>query len=328
MRVLALGDLNVDMLCRLDHWPRPGEDVIARAIETKVGGSAANTVAAFAACGGSASMIARVGSDPLAEVVLSEMEKLGVDVSHIQRGGSTGTGMTFITVDPDGERTMFAHRGANAELDPDYIRGDWFSAVDLFHLSGYALLRDPQRTAALRALRFARDRSIPVSLDIGRAAAGTCAEVLDQVDVVLASLPELPDLCGLADPVAAVRRLRRMGPGLVVVKLASKGSLVGADDGLVEIPAINVTVSDTTGAGDLFNAGFLYGYLSRLSVRASATLGNSLAALGIAVKGPGRPLPSGRALVRSIEELVLPSAPHVLISDLRSACQALAAAVH
>jgi ribokinase len=328
MRLMALGDLNLDLLCYLDHWPAPGEDVLAQAIDTKVGGSAANTAAALAACGASASMVARVGRDVLAHVVVSELEKLNVDVSRIQRGARDKTGLTFITVDPAGERTMFAHRGANTELDPEHIRPEWFSDIQLLHLSGYALLRGAQRAAALRALQLARDGAVAVSLDIGRAAACTCAAVLDRVDILLASMPELPDLCDLSEPDAAVRCLLAMGPKVVVIKLAAKGALVGTQEGLVEAPAARVQVSDTTGAGDLFNAGFLFGYLSRLPLKTCGVLGNALAALGIATNGPGRPLPAGPALVTWMEELVLPSMPGDLIPHLQTACQTLATVVH
>jgi ribokinase len=328
MRLMALGDINADLLCFLNHWPSPGEDVIADRIETKAGGSAANTAAALAACGASVSLIARVGSDMLAPVVLSELEKLDVDVSRVQRGGRARTGLTFITVDPTGERTMFAHRGANTELDPEHIRPEWFADISLLHLSGYALLRDTQRASALRALRLARDRSVTVSLDIGRAAARLCPEVLGQVDVLLASVSELPDLCGLSEPKAAVRCLLADGPKLVVIKLAAQGALIGTIDELVQVPAARVQVSDTTGAGDLFNAGFLFGQLSGFPLKTRGVLGNALAALGIAANGPGRPLPAGRALVRWLEELVLPAIPIGLVSDLQAACQALATAVH
>jgi ribokinase len=328
MRLMTLGDINLDLLCHVDRWPTPGEDVIAQAIDMKLGGSAANTAAAFAACGASVSIIARVGSDILAGVALSQLERLEVDTSRVQRGGQDRTGLTFITVDPAGERTMFAHRGANTQLDPEHIRSEWFADIKLLHLSGYALLRDTQRAAALRALEFARDESVAVSLDIGRAAACTCAEVLNRVDVLLASGSELPDLCGVSQPEAAVRCLLDAGPRLVVIKLAAQGAMVGTRDELIEAPAARIHASDTTGAGDLFNAGFLFGHLKGLPLKTCGVLGNALAALGIASKGPGRPLPPGRVLVTWLQELVLPAIPIDLVPELQSACQALTTTVH
>jgi ribokinase len=281
--VLTLGDLNLDIVAYTDSYPAKGGDWLTESAEIHVGGSAANTAMALARLGVSTGFIGRVGRDALAGQLLEEMEMAGVDVRYVQVDPLATTGVVFIAVTPDGERTMFSSRGANVQTDPTMIVEEYFREVSWLHLSGYILLAEPQRSAARRALLLARVFNSRVSLDVGTLAAEKCRaelwSLLPQVNVLLPSETELALLSHGGDVTSALDRLLEAGLEAVVLKRGEKGCLVATPDERFALPGFAVAAYDTTGSGDSFDAGLIMGRLRGLDWRASAMLANALGAL-------------------------------------------------
>lgn len=173
--VALLGDVNIDQTLTVPAIPSPGGDVVASSQRTQIGGSATNTAIALRRTGLRARLIARVGADPYADAARAALLAEGVDVGHLCIDPVEPTATNMVLVTPDGERTMYAYRGANAALAPEHLRSDALDGVGALHLSGYALLAAPQRDAALRAVADARRRGIPVTLDVPVAAAERAA---------------------------------------------------------------------------------------------------------------------------------------------------------
>jgi ribokinase len=300
--VVVLGDLNVDALLSIPAFPAPGGDALATQAQWQAGGSAANTAAVLAKLGQASRLLARVGSDAWAGQALAALRQAGVDTAAIQHDPAAPTGLFFITVTPDGERTMFGWRGANVRLDPGAIEPALASAGWL-HLSGYALLEAPQREAALRALALAGARGVPASLDVGRFPA------LQQPELVRELLPRLA-LCVLdleaartlvgevAGPAEAAQALTAAGVGLAGLTLGAQGAYLRSGPEALSQPAFPVAVADTTGAGDAFSAGLIFAQLRGLSLPAAGRLAAALGALAVAAWGAGPSLP-GRAEVRA-----------------------------
>lgn len=302
--VIALGDVNVDIIAEFPAFPTQGGDALAQATEFHCGGSAANTAMALARMGLSASLIARIGPDPWASKALDCLNEAGVELDCLQRDPSVMTGLMYIVVTPGGERTILGSRGANVLVDPAHIRADWFLKARLLHLSGYALLDEPQRSAAMVALELARRNRLKVSLDPGMTVSDEVMykirALLPRIDLLLPTLAEARHLTGLAEPEGCARALLEWGVPQVAMKLGKEGCLIGHSEGLFRVPAFSVEARDSTGAGDSFDAGAIAGFLSGLDWRSTAVLANALGALTAARVGGS----TSRSLVQEIRALL------------------------
>jgi ribokinase len=281
--VVTMGDVNLDIIAQYPEFPVSGQDALATSIELHCGGSAANTAAALCGLGLRAGLIARVGRDRNAGLALRSLRDAGVTLNGVQRDPTCVTGLIYIVVTPDGERTMLSYRGANAGTDPEQIREAHFRQARLFHLSGYALLVDPQRRAAMRALELARKHRLAISLDPGLALCQTAPDdvlsLLPRLDLLLPTLAEAQALTGRDSPEACAEELLAQGARAVAIKLGKEGCLVAAGDEVHRMTAFAVKAKDTTGAGDAFDAGAIAGYLGGLAWPATAALGNALGAV-------------------------------------------------
>ncbi len=199
-RVLLLGDLNVDVVMPVQYYPHPGEDSLADGAHMRAGGGIANTACVLAALGLRPTLIARAGSDLLADFELGELEKAGVDTSAVQRDPAAATGLTFVPVIPSGERTLFSHRGANSLLTPQDVPAELMQGAAHLHLSGYAFMLPPQRQAAWKAADLARQAGISISLDTGMEpiirSAGEIRELLKMIQVAALGVDEVRALFG------------------------------------------------------------------------------------------------------------------------------------
>lgn len=295
--IVILGDVNVDLLARFPAYPREGEDGLATAMDLHCGGSAANTARALARLGLGVRLISRVGSDPWADIVLRSLAEAGVALDGVQRDAEAMTGLIYIVVTPGGERTMLSCRGANTATDPGALSEADFRGARLLHLSGYALLAEPQRSAARRAVDLASAAGLAISLDPGLAAASSdeLRALLPRIDLLLPTLAEAQATTGLATAEECARALQGGGGRTVAIKLGRQGSLTCCPEGLFRTPGCAVEAQDSTGAGDAFDAGFLAARLGGLDCRAAAAAANALGALAAAQVGAGTEALSGPA---------------------------------
>jgi len=250
------------------------------------GGSVANTIAGLASFGARSGFIGRVASDRLGAVFSSDMRALGVSLGlHEVPSDAGGTGRSLILVTPDADRTMCTTLGVAAQLGPEDLDLDLIRRSAVTYLEGY-LWDEPQAKDAFRVAietahgagrRAAMSMSDPFCVDRHRAEfAGLVASDLD---VLFGNDHELCSLMEVHDLAAACRLVRR--PGLLVtVTRGPEGAWAfdGVDGPIVEMPvAGSPVVADTTGAGDLYAAGFLYGLTRGWDLAACLRLGNAAA---------------------------------------------------
>ncbi len=289
--VIFLGDINIDIIASLPAYPTWGGEGVANAIEYHTGGAVFNTSLALANMGVDVGIIGRIGTDPLAAQVISDMDKAGIDRSRIQIDPAVRTGLIYIVVTPDGERTMFSARGANVFTEVREDLSDYFSNARWYHFSGYTLLAHPQHATAISGLESARRYLCRVSMDPGPEPAmryhKQIREILPKVDVFFPNEQELIILAQSKNFKDAIADILDGGPKAVVVKRGGKGCVIAYDEQHYEIPAFEVQVQDTTGAGDSFNAGVALGRMVGLSWPASGVLGNILGAIACSKKGGG-----------------------------------------
>ncbi|WP_138733383.1 carbohydrate kinase family protein [Modestobacter excelsi] len=257
-RVVVVGDVCTDVVALLAGEPAPGSDRPA-AIVTRGGGAGANVAAHLAALGTPVTLAGCVGDDLPGQSLCRDLAGAGVTLA-VRTLPGVPTGTIISLVEPGGERSMLADRGANLALRPDDVPAP--PARGHLHLSGYTLLADGPRGAGLAALAAARAAGCTVSVDPAStgplAGYGVERWLADTADatLLLPNADEARLLTGCADPAAAARALAGLHP-VVVVSLGAEGALWAAGDVLVHRAAHPAQVVDTTGAGDAFTAGVL-----------------------------------------------------------------------
>ncbi len=260
------------------------------------GGSAANTIAGIASLGGETAFIGRVADDDLGADFARDLAALGVDF-RAGRGGDEPTGRCIIAVTPDAQRTMSTHLGVSAMFADADVHEDVVAAGAVLYLEGYLFDRPEAKQAFRRAAAAAHARGRVVALTLSDA---FCVDrhrddfgalVRDEIDLVFANENELLSLYEEDRFDAAVELLRR-DCRIGVVTRSEKGSVIVTRDDVHAVPAVPVAeVVDTTGAGDLYAAGFLRGLTRGLALTDCARIGSIAAAEVISHVGP-RPLVS------------------------------------
>ena len=230
------------------------------------GGSAANTIVGVASFGGRAAYVGKVRDDQIGRLYAHDIRAAGVVFETPSASAGPATGCSYILVTPDGERTMNTYLGAAQELSPADIDAAQVAAASITYLEGY--LWDPQsaKEAFLKASAIAHQagRQVALTLSDSFCVDRYRGEFLDlmrrgTVDVVFANEAELHALYQTSDFDGALKQLRE-DVKLGVVTRSEKGCVVSSREGIVAVPASPVEkVVDTTGAGDLFAAGFLFG---------------------------------------------------------------------
>lgn len=164
VKLVSIGDINVDFIVSVDSLPEKGEEVHASSFEIHAGGSAANTSVAARRLGMRSGFIGRVGSKFFGHFLKEEFRKEDVDISQLQTDGEMGSGIMFVIVTSDGERTMVCHRRANTRLTPPEMESEYVRKAGYLHVSGYAFLESPQRDAVMKAIRAAEEEDLHVTI--------------------------------------------------------------------------------------------------------------------------------------------------------------------
>lgn len=248
MKVVALGDLVLDIVVLVDSAVARGADTPAR-VSLSTGGQAANVAAWVSVLGGSARWLGKRAADAEGRLAAERLEALGVELAGPVE--PDGNGVVVSLVERDGERSMFPDRGVAVDLEPDELRPTWLTC-DHLHVSGYALLAEPVVRAAVRAIDLARLAGARVSIDLSSWSAirdvgadrfRSLVESLEP-DVVFANEAEDEVFGG---PLAGIQWILKRG---------ARGCSFDGDDR----PALEVAeVVDTTGAGDALAAGWIVG---------------------------------------------------------------------
>ena len=294
-KVLGFGAALVDQLVNVDDaWVcaagvskggmNPVDDATMRTLLARVenpqivpGGAACNTVVGVAKLGGRASFLSKVGNDELGELFARHLEKCGVENRMTKSSVATGTVLSAFT--PDAERTMFTFLGASNEFFASEISPELFDDVGILYLEGY---RAYSEGCFVKAVQMAHRFGAKTALDFGSfGVVNDCRALFErllsarEIDILVANEDEAKAFTGVSEE-AALEKLAGICK-VAVVKLGARGALVASNGEVHRIKSGAAKALDTTGAGDLWASGFLYGLLSGYSMERAGTLGSLVA---------------------------------------------------
>jgi len=289
-RCIIVGDVMLDVSTSIDTEIALASDTPAR-IALLPGGAASNTSTWMASAGHEVTLIGCVGDDAFGRHAREVLLSAGVDARL--SNGVRATGACVVLVDRHHERTMFPDPGANLELTAEQVTSVLEPDSHL-HMSGYTMMNEPTRPAALAAIHRAREIGATVSVDPASSAPLLRHRVMmlqacQSVDVLLLNEAEAIVLSGASTVTEALTDLCRRVT-TVVIKRGAQGVLAGQGESRIQAPARETTVVDSTGAGDAFTAGFLPVWRSGDTLAAAVDAGQVMAAAAVSRVGAS-PLP-------------------------------------
>ena len=293
-RIIGIGNALVDVLIKLENdsflkeqnLPKGSMQLIDKDVALKLmeatkkikpqltsGGSASNTIHGLAKLGSQTSYIGKIGNDEFGKIFTSDLKNNKIVPTLLQSASETGRALTFIS--PDSERTFATYLGAAVELSAEDLIPSQFDSYELLHLEGYLVFNNE---LVEKAIKLAKSKGLHVSIDLASynvvdANRDFLTKIIkESVDIVFANEEEAKSLTGEV-PEKALQLISEMCD-IAVVKVGSKGSMVKRGNDKVRVDAIKAKAIDTTGAGDLYASGFLFGLSQGWNLGKCAKLGS------------------------------------------------------
>lgn len=277
--VTSVGDINVDLITPcIRNLPERDSQIIIPDIHLSVGGCSANFARETSILGMKTRFIGKLGDDLFAAFIRKELE--GIDL-RVESGGKTG--ITYAITFDDNTRSFITYPGANGELgvddiNPEFVEGRYLHIASFF-LHGL-------REGTEKLIDYAHGREMIVSFDTGWDPGGWSAEdislvkrILKKVDLFFPNLKEGTAITGAESKEDICGNLLDMGPDIVALKMGSEGSTIATEKETLFIPPFRVDSVDTTGAGDVFNAAFIFGHYRGWGMEKIGRFANAAAAL-------------------------------------------------
>ncbi len=272
-RICVVGSSNMDLVTRITRLPEAGETLAAEGFSTGPGGKGANQAVAAARCGADVAFVTRLGDDAFGRELLAGYHAAGIDTRHALVVGSTPTGTATILVEPSGENRILLAAGANAALTAEAVQA---AAETLRGAALVVLQLEVPLAAVRRALALCAEAGVDVLLNPAPAHPDLDLELACGARFLVPNRGELALLTNLPivtrDEVeAAARALVARGAGTVIVTLGGDGALIVEAAAVRRVPAPNVEVCDTTGAGDAFIGAFAAHWIAARDVDAAVS---------------------------------------------------------
>ena len=306
-KVLGMGNALVDVLMQIENdeilqelnLPKGSMQLVNKEMAVQVynkagekgsvrasGGSAANTIHALASLGIKTGFIGKVGRDEWGNFFKNDMEISNITTLLLESDSESGRAMALIS--PDSERTFATFLGAAVELNAQDLVEDSFIGYHYFHIEGYLV---QNRELIEEALKLAHKNGLKISLDL--ASFNIVEENLDflhsmvskYVDILFANKEEAKSFTGGLEGEEALNWMSELSE-IVILKQGVQGSMIKHNNQITKVSPVRVNALDTTGAGDLYAAGFIYGLLHDVPLHKCGEIGSYLSAKIIEVIGP------------------------------------------
>jgi ribokinase len=293
MDFIGCGALNLDRLYKVKSMAEKDEEVPIKESQEQPGGSAANTIFALAKLKHNVGFLGAVGDDLNSKVVISSLEDVGVDTSHIKIKSNTKTGLVIGIVDEKGERSLLIAPGANNHLTLEDLDMEAVNSSKFLHLTSF--VKDAQLETQKKIVSELGEETklsfAPGSLYVKRGFE-VLSPIIKRTHVIFLNETESKILTGKESIESASEFLIENGCQMVAITLGEKGCFITNGTQIESVESIKTNVVDTTGAGDAFSAGFLHGLLQEWDLRKCGISGNIIASKCVSEIGARSGLPS------------------------------------
>jgi sugar/nucleoside kinase (ribokinase family) len=299
-RVLAVGDINADIiLSGLSTLPRSEQEILATGFDVVTGGQTGTIARTLSRLGASVAFVGRVGNDAYGKTAIDQLKQDGVNTSGIIIDPGSRTGTTIV-LSTGSERAYVTFSGSIGEVRRSDIDNKLLRSADHLHVGSY-YLQEKLRPELAELFREAEEAGLTTSLDPGWDPANEWdTDILDVLRYVDVFLPNQVEAMRITGSDEADKALSVLGDyaSLVIIKLGEKGCLIRSKQQTIHFPGFKVPVVDVTSAGDIFNAGFLYGILCGWSLSETARFANACGAISVSKVGSAGII-AGEAEVRA-----------------------------
>jgi ribokinase len=295
-KVLVLGSINIDFVSFISKYPRPGETLVCKDFEIFQGGKGANQAIALSKLGIPTLMLGKIGDDPLKGFTLSLLKDSGVDISRISVSKEKSTGSASIWVNDQGQNSIIIYPGANGEVDRSYIVDNKKCFCD----SSFLVTQfEVPAESVFFALKTAKEYGLKTIVDPAPVRDIKNDSFWKLIDYLLPNEIEIKELTKCNNILDGILALKCKGAKEVIVKLGKHGACYETKGKIALVPSIlpEKTVVDTTGAGDCFVAGFLYGLIQEYDIKKAIRFANLVASYSIKKKGAAISFPKKSEII-------------------------------
>jgi sulfofructose kinase len=273
LTVVGIGQCSWDYLSVVDDYPKADTKKEVIQFEEQGGGPVATALVTLSRLGIQCRFNGITGDDTEGDKIPASLEEENIDVEGVIKRRGASSQIAYIIIGKNtGSRTIFWKRPSGEPLQPEELEDDFLRNADLLLLDG--LMKD----VSLFAAQKAHDIPIPVMLDAGNVREGII-ELAKICDYVIGSEEFAKELGWKDNPETFKNHLINMGFGMTTITLGERGSITFSSNEIFEVPAFPVTVRDTTGAGDVFHGGYIYGALQNWKCRDTITFASAVAAM-------------------------------------------------
>ncbi|OGP71413.1 MAG: hypothetical protein A2W09_02330 [Deltaproteobacteria bacterium RBG_16_50_11] len=271
--VVGMGLNSVDFLCITPEFPKFNSKMKMLQFSKQGGGQVATALVALSRWGVKTKYIGKMGDEELGQFSLQSLQGEGVDVSSVTIEPDTPNQLAMIIVDgPTGERTILWDRDERLMYREGELRKEKICSGKILHLDGHDI------RAALQSARWAKEEKIPTVIDLDKIETLT-PELIKEIDFVVTSARFPTLFTGISDREKAFRELQKQTPGFLCATLGHEGAMALIDGQILYAKGAKIKAVDTTGAGDVFHAGFTYGLLQNWELEEILRFANAAAAL-------------------------------------------------
>ena len=312
--VICIGAALVDMVAQVERYPEDDDEVFVSDLELLSGGAAANTAAACARLGLCTAFIGKLGlNDTFGTKIINDFDEISVNTTLLKYSKEQGTGSAYVALNKAGDRRIYAHSGAANYLSKEDIKSEELKATKSIFLSSLKNLEP-----FMEAARIGKENRITVVLNPGmliiEQGLSKIKHLLEKIDILILSKREFLTLVSLKEKYLDQKALEEkmhdlcsFGIKILIVTMGERGAILFNREKSELIPPNKIdNVIDTTGAGDAFSAGFIYGFVQNLStnfedLKQNVKIGNYVAAMCIQKLGARNGIPSNADLKKHFE---------------------------
>lgn len=300
--ITVLGSINIDLVVRCSQRPKPGETVFGRDHQFIPGGKGANQAFAAVQLGGHVSLIGCIGSDSLAETIITSLSTVGIDLSAVKTSKELPTGAAFITLDDQGENTIVYSPSANGAVTAEYIR----EQEKLIKRSDLLISQCEVPLAAVEeSVQLARSHGAKTMLNLAPCTPINHDSPIWQATILVVNEIEAEyyteiHIASQKDALRAARKLLDRGAEIAIVTLGGEGSVAAARDGVYSSQAVAAQVVDTTAAGDTYIGAFGVEWIKSGDIQRAMNFSSHAAGITVSKLGAQLSIPAEDAVRSSM----------------------------